>query len=155
MDTREYFEKVMQDYNQNCKGRSLRKYCKDEAVDYNWLMEYKKTYMSIDIKSRIPALHAELKRMQSRISELQVRQKQHPEDELQIRGELDMLNERQLEVMDVMVEVQEYILGKYETLLAFKNEHNSLLASKTNLENELCLREEKLNSKICNLLKIK
>ena len=34
----------MQDYNQNRNGRSLRKYCKDEAVDYNWLMEYKKTY---------------------------------------------------------------------------------------------------------------
>ena len=27
METREYFEKVMQDYNQNRKGRSLRK-CK-------------------------------------------------------------------------------------------------------------------------------
>ena len=25
METREYFEKVMQDYNQNRKGRSLRK----------------------------------------------------------------------------------------------------------------------------------
>ena len=34
METREYFEKVMQDYNQNRKGRSLRKYCKDDAVDY-------------------------------------------------------------------------------------------------------------------------
>ena len=34
----------MQDYNQNRNGRSLRKYCKDEAVDYNWLMEFKKTY---------------------------------------------------------------------------------------------------------------
>ena len=35
METREYFEKVMQDYNQNRNGRSLRKYCKDEAVDYS------------------------------------------------------------------------------------------------------------------------
>ena len=26
METKEYFEKVMQDYNQNRKGRSLRKY---------------------------------------------------------------------------------------------------------------------------------
>ena len=34
METREYFEKVMQDYNQNRKGRSLHKYCKDDAVDY-------------------------------------------------------------------------------------------------------------------------
>ena len=34
MESKEYFEKIMQDYNQNGKGRSLRKYCKDEAVDY-------------------------------------------------------------------------------------------------------------------------
>lgn len=47
METREYFEKVMQDYNQAGNGRSLRKYCKDEAVDYKWLLEYKKTYSSI------------------------------------------------------------------------------------------------------------
>ena len=36
----------MQDYNQNRKGRSLRKYCKDEAVDYDWLIEFKKSYRS-------------------------------------------------------------------------------------------------------------
>ena len=46
MEKREYFEKVMQDYNQNRKGRSLRKYCKDEAVDYDWLIEFKKSYRS-------------------------------------------------------------------------------------------------------------
>ncbi len=44
METREYFEKVMQDYNQHRNGRSLRKYCKDEAIDYNWLLDFKKTY---------------------------------------------------------------------------------------------------------------
>ena len=110
--------------------------------------------MSIDIKSRIPALHAELKRMQSRISELQVRQKQHPEDELQICGELDMLNERQLEVMDVIAEIQEYILGKYETLLALKKEQKSLWETKTSLERDLRLKEEMLDNKICNILNI-
>ena len=46
METREYFEKMMQDYNQNRKGRSLRKYCKGEAVDYDWLIEFKKSYRS-------------------------------------------------------------------------------------------------------------
>ena len=46
METREYFEKVMQEYNQNGKGRSLRKYCKEEAVDYDWLIEFKKSYRS-------------------------------------------------------------------------------------------------------------
>ena len=44
MESKEYFEKVMQDYNQNRKGRSLRKYCKDEAVDYDRLIQYKKNY---------------------------------------------------------------------------------------------------------------
>ena len=56
MESREYFEKIMQDYNQNRNGRSLRNILasrwwqaakpsgKDEAVDYNWLMEFKKTY---------------------------------------------------------------------------------------------------------------
>ena len=44
MESKEYFEKVMQDNNQNRKGRSLRKYCKDEAVDYVWLIQYKKNY---------------------------------------------------------------------------------------------------------------
>ena len=31
MESKEYFEKMMQDYNQNRNGRSLRKYCKDET----------------------------------------------------------------------------------------------------------------------------
>lgn len=44
METRKYFEKVMQDYNQNRKGRNLRRYCLDEGIDYKWLSEYKKTY---------------------------------------------------------------------------------------------------------------
>ena len=46
METREYFDKVLQDYNQNRKGRSLRKYCKEETVDYDWLIEFKKSYRS-------------------------------------------------------------------------------------------------------------
>ena len=29
-----YFEKVMHDFNQNLKGRNLRKYCNDEGIDY-------------------------------------------------------------------------------------------------------------------------
>ena len=37
METREYFEKVMQDFNQIRKGRNLRKYCSDEGIDYKWL----------------------------------------------------------------------------------------------------------------------
>ena len=44
MKTKEYFEKVMQDFNQNRRGRNLRKYCSDEEIDYKWLSEYKKQY---------------------------------------------------------------------------------------------------------------
>ena len=42
-----YFEKVMQDFNQNRKGRNLHKYCNDEGIDYKWLFEYKRTYHHI------------------------------------------------------------------------------------------------------------
>ena len=44
MDSKAYFEKVMQDFNQFREGRSLRKYCVDEGVDYNWIIKYKKEY---------------------------------------------------------------------------------------------------------------
>jgi len=50
MESKEYFENVMQDYNQKRNGRSLRKYCKDEAIDYNWVIEYKKNYPPDDKK---------------------------------------------------------------------------------------------------------
>ena len=55
MESKEYFEKVMQDYNQNRNGRSLRKYCKDEAIDYNWVIEYKKNYpLQSSSSARLP-----------------------------------------------------------------------------------------------------
>ena len=44
VESKEYFEKVMQDYNQHRNVRNLRKNCKDEAIDYYWVMEYRKTY---------------------------------------------------------------------------------------------------------------
>ena len=44
MDSKAYFEKVMQDFNQFREGRSLRKYCSDEGIDYNWVIKYKKEY---------------------------------------------------------------------------------------------------------------
>ena len=60
METREYFEKVMQEFNQHGNGRSLRKYCKMEGIDYNWLLKYKKSYgpsvpsSTVDAPSLIP-----------------------------------------------------------------------------------------------------
>lgn len=38
METKEYFEKVMREYDSNKKCRSLRKYRQDEGVDYNFMM---------------------------------------------------------------------------------------------------------------------
>ena len=40
METKEYFVSVMQGFNQNRNGRSLRKYCTDNGVDYKWLSDY-------------------------------------------------------------------------------------------------------------------
>lgn len=34
----------MQQHNQNLNGRSLCKYCRDEAIDNDWLIEFKKDY---------------------------------------------------------------------------------------------------------------
>ena len=44
MDSKAYFEKVMQDFNQFRNGGSLRKYCTDEGIDYNWVIKFKKAY---------------------------------------------------------------------------------------------------------------
>ena len=73
--------------------------------------------MNTDIKSLIPSMHAELKRMQSRVAELQVSLQQGSSDEKAIREEISRMNLRQVEIMDVMVEIQEYILGKQEAHL--------------------------------------
>ena len=53
MESKEYFEKVMQDYNQHRNGRSLRKYCKDEAIDYDWVIKFKKTYPVRSTEKRV------------------------------------------------------------------------------------------------------
>ena len=55
MESKEYFEKVIQDYNQHRNGRSLRKYCKDEAIDYDWVIKFKKTYPVRSTEKEEPA----------------------------------------------------------------------------------------------------
>ena len=90
--------------------------------------------MNTDIKSLIPSMHAELKRMQSRVAELQVSLQQGSSDEKAIREEISRMNLRQVEIMDTMVEIQEYILGKQEALLALLRERKSLLTAKEALE---------------------
>ncbi len=32
--TKDYYEKIMQDYQLNGKDRSLSKYCREEGIDY-------------------------------------------------------------------------------------------------------------------------
>ena len=115
--------------------------------------------MNTDIKSSIPSMHAELKRMQSRVAELQVSLQQGSSDEKAIREEISRMNLRQVEIMDVMVEIQEYILGKQEALLALLRERKSLLTAKEALEKKNKEYEEKLflesyklleNKQLCN-----
>lgn len=108
--------------------------------------------MNTDIKSLIPSMHAELKRMQSRVAELQVSLRQGSSDEKAIREELSRMNKRQVEIMDAMVEIQEYILDKQEALLALLRERKSLLAAKEALERKNEMEEKKLFYKFYNLL---
>ena len=42
--SREYYDRVMSDYRERRGRRSLRKYCQDEGVDYQWLMRSRKEY---------------------------------------------------------------------------------------------------------------
>ena len=111
--------------------------------------------MNTDIKSLIPSMHAELKRMQSRVAELQVSLQQGSSDEKAIREEISRMNLRQVEIMDAMVEIQEYILGKQEALLALLRERKSLLKAKEALEKKNKEYEEKLFLKSHKLLKNK
>ena len=55
MESKDYFEKVIQDYNQHRNGRSLRKYCKDEAIGYDWVIKFKKTYPVRSTEEEEPA----------------------------------------------------------------------------------------------------
>ena len=111
--------------------------------------------MNTDLKSLIPSMHAELKRMQSRVAELQVSLQQGSSDEKAIREEISRMNLRQVEIMDVMVEIQEYILGKQEALLALLRERKSLLTAKEALEKKNKEYEEKLFLESYKLLKNK
>jgi len=42
--SKEYYDKVMSDYRARGARRSLRKYCLDEGVDYQWLLNAQKEY---------------------------------------------------------------------------------------------------------------
>ena len=61
--------------------------------------------MHTDIKSLIPSMHAELKRIQSRVAELQVLLQQGSSDEKAIREEISLMDLRQVDIMDAIVEI--------------------------------------------------
>ena len=98
-------------------------------------------------------MHAELKRIQSRVAELQVSLQQGSSDEKAIREEISRMNLRQVEIMDALVEIQEYILGKQEALLALLRERKSLLTAKEAVEKKNKEYEEKCFFESRNLLK--
>ena len=68
--------------------------------------------MNTDIKSLIPSMHAELKRMQFRVAELQVSLQQGSSDEKAIREEISRMNLRQAEIMDVVGMFRHLAMGR-------------------------------------------
>lgn len=45
MDTsRKYYEDTILDFNRRRRGRSLCQFCKDEGIDYQWLLKAKRKY---------------------------------------------------------------------------------------------------------------
>ena len=68
--------------------------------------------MNTDIKSLIPSMHAELKRMQSRVAGLQVSLQQGSSDEKAIREENSRMNLRQVEIMDVVGMFRHLAMGR-------------------------------------------
>ena len=69
--------------------------------------------MNTDIKSLIPSMHAELKRMQSRVAELQVSLQQGSSEEKAIREEISRMNLRQVEIMDVVGIFRHLAMGSH------------------------------------------
>jgi hypothetical protein len=54
VESKDYFEKVTLDYDQHRNWRNLCNYCKDETVDYDWPIEFKKAYPARVINASIP-----------------------------------------------------------------------------------------------------
>ena len=52
MVTKEYFEKVMQDFNQNRKGRNLRKYCSDEEMTTSGCLIHRNSTLPARVRLR-------------------------------------------------------------------------------------------------------
>lgn len=45
MDTsRKYYEDKIRDFNRYRRGRTLAQFCRDEGIDYNWMLKAKRKY---------------------------------------------------------------------------------------------------------------
>jgi len=55
-NSKEYYDRIMSDYKSRGARRSLRKYCMDEGVDYQWLENQEKLHKKITENGRGRAL---------------------------------------------------------------------------------------------------
>ena len=45
MDTsKKYYEDKLRDFNKYRRGRTLAQFCKDEGIDYDWMLKAKRKY---------------------------------------------------------------------------------------------------------------
>lgn len=42
--SRKYYEDKLREFNQYKRGRTLQQFCKDEGIDYKWMLRAKKEY---------------------------------------------------------------------------------------------------------------
>lgn len=46
--SRKYYEDKLREFNQYRRGRTLQQFCKDEGIDYKWMVRAKKEYAKKD-----------------------------------------------------------------------------------------------------------
>lgn len=46
--SRKYYEDKLREFNQYKRGRTLQQFCKDEGIDYKWMLRAKKEYTRKD-----------------------------------------------------------------------------------------------------------
>ena len=46
--SRKYYEDKLREFNQYRRGRTLQQFCKDEGIDYKWMLRAKKEYTKKD-----------------------------------------------------------------------------------------------------------
>lgn len=64
--SREYYARVMSDHRARSGRRSLRKYCQDEGVDYQWLLRSCKKYFAQERPEEVRQLPGTSERLEAR-----------------------------------------------------------------------------------------